>query len=70
MEISEAFKVATVIENLPPSWKDFKNYLKHKQNKMSMEYLIARLQIEKDNRRFEKRGLNPVVTKENIGENG
>lgn len=28
MENCESFLVATVIEKLPPSWKDFKNYLK------------------------------------------
>ncbi|GAA0163328.1 hypothetical protein LIER_19224 [Lithospermum erythrorhizon] len=28
MVLSEMFKVATIIEKLPPSWKDFKNYCK------------------------------------------
>ncbi|XP_060195171.1 uncharacterized protein LOC132624404 [Lycium barbarum] len=31
MVINEAFQVAAVIEKLPPSWRDFKNYLKHKR---------------------------------------
>ena len=30
MVLSEDFQVATIIEKLPPGWKDFKNYLKHK----------------------------------------
>ena len=33
MVVNEAFQVAAMIEKLPPSWNDFKNYLKHKLNK-------------------------------------
>ncbi|CAL9000416.1 unnamed protein product, partial [Prunus brigantina] len=50
MELSESFQVAAVIEKLPPSWKDFKNYLKHKRKEMGLEDLIVRLRIEEDNR--------------------
>ncbi|CAM8963098.1 unnamed protein product [Rhodiola kirilowii] len=49
MKISESFQVAAVIEKLPPGWKDFKNYLKHKRKEMSMEDLVVRLKIEEDN---------------------
>ncbi|XP_076951202.1 uncharacterized protein LOC143624426 [Bidens hawaiensis] len=45
MTLSETFQVAAVIEKLPPSWIEFKNYLKHKRKEMSMEDLIARLRI-------------------------
>ncbi|WP_265645613.1 hypothetical protein, partial [Escherichia coli] len=57
MELSESFQVACIIEKLPPAWKDFKNYLKHKRKEMSIEDIIVRLRIEEDNRRSEKRGL-------------
>ena len=50
MKLPEAFKVAVVIEKLPPAWKDFKNYLKHKRKEMNLEELIVRLRIEEDNR--------------------
>ena len=30
MALSESFQVASIIEKLPPSWRDFKNYLKYK----------------------------------------
>ena len=33
MSLSESFQVAAIIEKLPPLWKEFKNYLKHKRNK-------------------------------------
>ena len=53
--ISEAFQVAAVIEKLPPSWKEFKNYLKHKRKEMTLEDLIVRLRIEEDNKAAEKK---------------
>ncbi|MBM1124204.1 hypothetical protein JQN44_27390, partial [Klebsiella pneumoniae] len=53
--INEHFQVAIMIEKLPPSWKDFKNYLKHKRKAMSLEDLIQRLRVEQDNRRSEKK---------------
>ncbi|RVW11854.1 hypothetical protein CK203_085695 [Vitis vinifera] len=46
--------VASIIEKLPPSWKDFKNYLKHKRKELSIEDLIVRLRIEEDNRKNDK----------------
>ena len=56
MVLGERFQVAAIIEKLPPAWKDFKNYLKHKQKEMSMEDLVVRLRIEEDNRRSDKKG--------------
>ncbi|GJZ20752.1 pol polyprotein [Tanacetum coccineum] len=40
MTVSEAFQVAAIIEKLPPSWVDFKNYLKHKRKETSVKDLI------------------------------
>ncbi|GAA0165226.1 hypothetical protein LIER_20684 [Lithospermum erythrorhizon] len=51
MVLSEMFKVATIIEKSPPSLKDFKNYLNHKQKDMNMEQLSIRLEIEEGNRK-------------------
>ena len=53
MIMNEPFKVASIIEKLPPSWKDFKNYLKHKKKEMTLEDLSVRLQIEENNRNNE-----------------
>ncbi|KAK4397205.1 hypothetical protein Sango_1557100 [Sesamum angolense] len=50
MKLSESFQVVAMIEKLPPLWKDFKNYLKHKRKEMGLEDLIVRLRIEEDNR--------------------
>ena len=54
MVLSENFQVVAAIEKLPPSWKDFKSYLKHKCKDVSFEDLIVRLPIEEDNRNAEK----------------
>ncbi|XP_069155773.1 uncharacterized protein [Solanum lycopersicum] len=47
--------MAAIIEKLPPLWKDFKNYLKHKSKEMTVENLTVRLRIEEDNKVAEKR---------------
>ena len=49
--ISEQFQVGSIIEKLPPSWRGFKVYLKHKRREMTMEDLILRLRVEEDHRK-------------------
>ncbi|KAK3027763.1 hypothetical protein RJ639_042255 [Escallonia herrerae] len=74
--LGESFKVAALIENLPPTWKDFKNYLKHKRKEMKLEDLIVRLRIEEDNRQSKKKVGNyhqedkANVVEQVIGRNG
>ncbi|KAK3006238.1 hypothetical protein RJ639_016809 [Escallonia herrerae] len=58
MVLGEFFQVAALIEKLPPTWRDFKNYLKHKHKEMKLEDLIVRLRIEEDNRQFKKKASN------------
>ena len=55
MNLPETFQVATIVEKLSPAWRDFKNYLKHKRKEMKLKNLIVRLQIDKDNRKSERR---------------
>lgn len=63
--------MACAIEKLPPAWKDFKNYLKHKRKEMTMEDLEVRLRIEEDNRGSEKKAwINGVSAKANMMEHG
>ena len=71
MTINETFQVAAFIEKLPRSWRDFKNYLKHKRKELSLENLIVRLRIEEDNRLSEKKvGKHLEVSKANVVEEG
>ena len=53
MGLIETFQVATIIENLSPAWKDFKNY--HKKREMSIKDLIIRLHIEEHNKGSKKK---------------
>nr|XP_009603360.1 uncharacterized protein LOC104098351 [Nicotiana tomentosiformis] len=69
MVINEAFQVGAFIEKLPPLWKDFKNYLKHKRKEMMLEDLIVRLRIEEDNKAAEKKSReNSTIMGTNIVE--
>ena len=69
--LSETFQVAAIIEKLPPAWKDFKNYLKHKRKEMSIEDLVIRLRIEEDNKASEKKmAHNPNEAKAKFLEHG
>ena len=71
MSLSESFQVASIIEKLPPLWKEFKNYLKHKRKEMRLEDLIMRLRIEEDNRASEKKAGNGFLeSKANVVEQG
>ncbi|GJQ96281.1 pol polyprotein [Tanacetum coccineum] len=53
MTLSETFQVAAIIEKLPPSWVEFKNYLKHKRKEMSVEDLVGN---KKDKKKNDKKG--------------
>ncbi|KAH0655528.1 hypothetical protein KY285_030410 [Solanum tuberosum] len=45
--VNDAFQVAAIIEKLPPLWKNFKNYFKHKCKEMTVEDLM----VKAENRR-------------------
>ncbi|KAL5759965.1 hypothetical protein ACOSQ2_018803 [Xanthoceras sorbifolium] len=66
--INEHFQVGAIIEKLPPSWKDFKIYLKHKRREMSMEDLILRLWVEEDHRKRDKANTSLLENKANMVE--
>ncbi|XXG47037.1 hypothetical protein AAC387_Pa02g1747 [Persea americana] len=71
MSLSESFQVAAIIEKLPPLWKDFKNYIKHKRKEMRLEDLIVRLRIEEDNLASKKKaGKSLTEAKANVMEYG
>lgn len=42
----ETFMVSSVIDKLPPSWKEVRNTLKYKKDEMNMEQSGANLRIE------------------------
>ncbi|KAK9665145.1 hypothetical protein RND81_14G093400 [Saponaria officinalis] len=46
MEMSESISVSSIIDKLPPQWKDFKHTLKHTKEDMSLVDLGKSLRIE------------------------
>nr|GEY94411.1 hypothetical protein [Tanacetum cinerariifolium] len=63
MTLSETFQAVAIIEKLPPSWVDFKNYLKHKRKEMSVKDLVVRLRIKEGKRLGEKDTYTPDSAK-------
>ncbi|XP_050378406.1 uncharacterized protein LOC126795654 [Argentina anserina] len=54
MGLNPNFLVGSIIQKLPPTWKDFKIYLKHLTEDMNFEQLVLKLQVGEDNRKNEK----------------
>ncbi|KAL6189128.1 hypothetical protein ACLB2K_040518 [Fragaria x ananassa] len=62
---NETFLVASIIEKLPPSWKDFKIYLKHLYEDMNLEQLILKHRVEEENRKNERFDFSSMEAKAN-----
>ena len=58
MKLNENFLVGSIIEKLPPSWKDFKIYLKHLTEDMDLGELVLKIRVEEDHRRNEKTDMS------------
>jgi len=59
--IPDEFVAGCIIAKLPPSWRGFATSLKHKRQKISVENLIASLDVE------EKARAKNTIEKENEG---
>ncbi|CAM8999142.1 unnamed protein product [Rhodiola kirilowii] len=46
MKMDDSIAVLSIIDKLPPLWKDFKHNLKHNKEEMSLEELGGELQVE------------------------
>ncbi|CAM8909742.1 unnamed protein product [Rhodiola kirilowii] len=46
MKMDDSIAVTSIIDKLPPLWKDFKHTLKHKKEEMSLEELGGELRVE------------------------
>ncbi|CAM8993992.1 unnamed protein product [Rhodiola kirilowii] len=48
LKMDEYISVSSIIEKLPPAWKDFRRTLKHKKEEMSLVELANELRIEEE----------------------
>ena len=51
MNMDDSIVVSSIIEKLPPSWKEFKKSLKHKKEDLTLEELAKHLRLEEETRR-------------------
>nr|XP_043623130.1 uncharacterized protein LOC122594907 [Erigeron canadensis] len=63
MNMDETIQVSSIIDKLPPSWKEFKHSLKHKKEELTLVELGSHLRIEESLRAhdIEKSKGNNVV---------
>jgi hypothetical protein len=54
--LPDKFVAGGIIAKLPPSWRDFATYLKHKRQEFSMAELIGSLNVEERARAKDTRG--------------
>ncbi|CAM8997570.1 unnamed protein product [Rhodiola kirilowii] len=54
LKMDEAISVSSIIDKLPPAWKDFQRSLKHKKKEISLVELAKELRMEEELRMREK----------------
>ncbi|XP_073222528.1 uncharacterized protein [Cicer arietinum] len=66
MHMDETIIVSCIIDKLPPSWKDFKKYMKHKKYDISLEQLGNHLRLEEKFLKRKNKEKNSSATKDNL----
>ena len=65
MQLDGKFQIATIINKLPSTRKDFNTFLRHKNKEFSLESLITCLWIEEESRKQDLKYLVLVVPNNN-----
>ncbi|KAD2393511.1 hypothetical protein E3N88_40488 [Mikania micrantha] len=58
MKMDESIQVSSIIDKLPPSWKDYKHNLKHQKGELTLVEFGSHFRIEESLRGFEKTWVN------------
>ncbi|CAM8880725.1 unnamed protein product [Rhodiola kirilowii] len=66
MKMGDAISLSSIINKLPPSWKDFKHTLKHKKEEMSLEELGGELCVEESIRMQEDVKQNETIESSSV----
>ena len=61
INVDESFSVSSIIDKLPPSWKEFKHSLKHRKEDFTIVELGSHLRIEESLRSHEWNGKSGNV---------
>ncbi|KAK3021850.1 hypothetical protein RJ639_046239 [Escallonia herrerae] len=67
LALDEFIVVTFIIDKLPPSWKNFRNNLKHRKEDINLDELGTHLRIEEDLRKEEKsksEGISKILAVE------
>ncbi|CAM8990027.1 unnamed protein product [Rhodiola kirilowii] len=68
LKMDESISVSSIIDKLPPAWKDFQRTLKHKKKEMSLVELATELRMEEELRARERNTMeiDPNLPKVNV----
>ena len=70
MKIDESIIVSSIIDKLPPSWKDYKKSLKHNKKEISLEGLGQSLRIEEELKLYSLEDQAVMSSKINVVDEG
>ncbi|KAK3016644.1 hypothetical protein RJ639_005967 [Escallonia herrerae] len=64
--LDENFHVGAIVAKLPPTWKEYRNKLKHKKEDLALDQLLQHLHIEEETRNREKVPVKETVVKAHV----
>ena len=70
MKLCDVFLANVLLEKFPPTWTDYRNYLKHKKKDLTLEELVSHMRTEEANRLKDKPVSLPNSVKVNLVESG
>ncbi|KAK2999717.1 hypothetical protein RJ639_023815 [Escallonia herrerae] len=66
MVLDENFHVGAIVTKFPPTWKEYRNKLKHKKEDLALDQLMQHLHIEEETRNREKEPAKETVVKAHV----